>query len=69
MAAKEWNIDTMDPTGWHMSEKYDGMRLYWNGNNFFSRQGNIIYVPKFISEKMPKIALDGELWFFFNYLH
>jgi DNA ligase-1 len=52
----------MDPTDWWMAEKFDGMRLFWNGNNFFSRQGNKIKVPEFFSNQLPKIELDGELW-------
>ena len=62
MLATEWDENTMDPTGWTMTEKYDGMRLYWNGSDFYSRQGNKVKVPEFIKSKMPKISLDGELW-------
>ena len=62
MAATEWDEGTMDPTGWTMTEKYDGMRLYWNGSDFYSRQGNKVKVPEFISSQMPKESLDGELW-------
>ena len=62
MTATEWDLDTMEPTGWIMTEKYDGMRLYWNGSDFYSRQGNKVKVPDFISSQMPKETLDGELW-------
>ena len=62
MLATEWDEGTMDPTGWTMTEKYDGMRLYWNGSDFYSRQGAIIQVPEFIKNQMPKESLDGELW-------
>lgn len=27
--------------GWWMSEKLDGVRAYWDGQNFYSRQGNL----------------------------
>ena len=27
--------------GWWMSEKLDGVRAYWDGQNFYSRQGNM----------------------------
>ena len=63
MTATEWDNNTMDPTGWVMTEKYDGMRLYWDGTNFYSRTGSKINVPDFIKQTMPSnISLDGELW-------
>jgi DNA ligase-1 len=43
-----------------MSEKYDGMRLFWDGSAFFTRHGKKLTAPDFI--KMPNFALDGELW-------
>jgi DNA ligase-1 len=62
MNATLWDKESMDPTGWYMSEKYDGMRMYWNGSQFFTRQGNLIRVPDFLRNKLPSVALDGELW-------
>jgi ATP-dependent DNA ligase len=62
MTSTEWNEASMDPKGWLMTEKFDGMRLYWTGSQFFTRQGNIMKVPEFFSSQLPKIALDGELW-------
>jgi DNA ligase-1 len=62
MTATEWGSESMNPTGWYMTEKYDGMRLYWNGSDFYSRQGNKVKVPELITRQMPQIALDGELW-------
>jgi DNA ligase-1 len=52
----------MDPTGWWLTEKFDGMRLYWDGNQFFTRQGSMVNAPEFITKDLPKTALDGELW-------
>ena len=63
MTATEWEPDTMDPTGWYLTEKYDGMRLYWNGTNFYSRQGEKVNVPESIKKDFPlSVSLDGELW-------
>ncbi len=46
-----------------MSEKYDGIRAYWNGKEFLSRQGRMIRVPSFFMRGMPRgESLDGELW-------
>jgi DNA ligase-1 len=47
-----------------MSEKYDGVRAYWTGSKLFSRFGREIQVPEFISNSLPNVALDGELWYF-----
>ena len=62
MTATEWDENTMDPTGWIMTEKFDGMRLFWTGNKFITRQGNDFKVPEFILSQMPQVPLDGELW-------
>lgn len=52
----------MDPTGWWMSEKLDGVRAYWNGSHFLSRQGNKYIAPKWFTQDLPNFPLDGELW-------
>lgn len=45
-----------------ISEKLDGVRAYWNGQHFISRQGNIFHAPEWFIKKLPETALDGELW-------
>ena len=65
MTATDWNKDVMNPTGWYMTEKYDGMRLYWNGYDFYTRHGTKVKVPEFISKSLPStVSLDGELWYY-----
>ncbi|CAF1191503.1 unnamed protein product [Rotaria sordida] len=61
LLAEIWTED-IDPTGWWMSEKLDGVRAYWNGSNFYSRQGNLFHVPDFFKVSLPKVPLDGEIW-------
>jgi DNA ligase-1 len=61
MTATMWENE-MDPNGWWMTEKYDGMRLFWDGSAFFTRQGRKLQVPETFTSQLPKIALDGELW-------
>lgn len=53
MLAQQYS-DSIDPKGWYMSEKLDGVRCYWNGKGFYSRNGNIFYAAKFFKEAMPK---------------
>jgi DNA ligase-1 len=60
MLAKVWSGD--DPTGWHMSEKLDGMRAYWTGERMLTRNGNPIHIPDWLRAVLPPTALDGELW-------
>ncbi|MFT5657777.1 MAG: DNA ligase-1 [Gammaproteobacteria bacterium] len=45
-----------------VSEKYDGVRAFWNGKQLISRQGNIIQSPDWFTAPLPQIPLDGELW-------
>ncbi len=49
-------------TNWVMSEKLDGIRAYWDGENLLSRAGNIIHAPKWFIKNYPSFELDGELW-------
>jgi len=67
LLAKEYKkkdgSNTVNPTGWWASEKYDGYRAIWNGKEFVSRNNKPFVVPNWFSEFMPpNIALDGELW-------
>ena len=45
-----------------VSEKYDGVRAYWNGHKLLSRAGNTIQAPAWFVEDFPSYAMDGELW-------
>ena len=49
-------------TNWVMSEKLDGIRAYWNGNELLTRNGKKIYAPKWFTKNYPKFEIDGELW-------
>lgn len=61
LLAHKWEAD-VDPTGWWISEKLDGVRAYWDGKNFISRQGNIYHAPEWFKVGLPNCILDGELW-------
>ena len=61
LLAQTWTND-IDLAGWWMSEKLDGMRAYWDGRQFLSRQGNVFYAPDWFIEHLPDTPLDGELW-------
>jgi len=51
-----------DVAGWWLSEKLDGWRCVWTGEEFLSRQGEAFSVPNRYKQGMPRQVLDGELW-------
>lgn len=62
MLASKYN-GTQDVSGWIMSEKLDGIRCIWDGENMKSRAGNHFFVPDFFMKNFPKdMVLDGELF-------
>ena len=66
MLSQVWN-DSIDPTGYWISEKFDGCRAYWSGEVLVSRYGKPLGAPDWFIERLPKgIKLDGELWVGYN---
>jgi DNA ligase-1 len=61
LLAESWD-NALDLSGWWMSEKLDGVRAYWDGKQFLSRNGNIYHAPDWFVEGLPETPLDGELW-------
>lgn len=53
---------SIDPAPYLISEKYDGVRGLWDGQTMRTRAGNVIAAPVWFISKLPKQALDGELW-------
>eukprot|EP01060_Flectonema_neradi_P003104 TRINITY_DN1196_c1_g1_i1.p1 TRINITY_DN1196_c1_g1~~TRINITY_DN1196_c1_g1_i1.p1 ORF type:complete len:629 (+),score=150.02 TRINITY_DN1196_c1_g1_i1:50-1936(+) len=62
LLAEKW--DEKKPiTGYWMSEKLDGVRAFWNGSTFLSRNGNEFTAPDWFTKCLPKDQhLDGELF-------
>ena len=62
LLAHKWERD-VDPTGWWLSEKLDGVRAYWNGAKLLSRLGNTLHAPDWFLAALPAdMHLDGELF-------
>lgn len=61
LLAEKWDGET-NVAGWWMSEKLDGLRAYWDGRQFISRNGNLFLAPDWFMAGMPSVPLDGELW-------
>jgi DNA ligase-1 len=49
-------------TGWLISEKLDGVRALWDGENLISRNGNVFAAPDWFKAALPAMPLDGELY-------
>jgi DNA ligase 1 len=62
MLAREYE-DDINPVGWWLSEKLDGVRAIWTGSEFISRNGKAFKVPADMIAAMPRgVVLDGELF-------
>jgi DNA ligase-1 len=45
-----------------VSEKYDGVRGYWDGSALWTRGGERVAAPAWFTAPLPRMPLDGELW-------
>lgn len=61
LLAGTWD-ESVNPKGYYMSEKLDGVRCLWTGKKMFSRNGNQFFCPDFFTKNWPNSTLDGELW-------
>ena len=52
----------IDPAGYLVSEKYDGVRALWDGSALRFRSGLPVAAPAWFSAALPAVPLDGELW-------
>lgn len=53
-----------DLAGWHATEKLDGVRVYWDGSQAWTRGGLLVQLPRVIRDDLPPdgAALDCELY-------
>lgn len=54
--------EDIDPRGWWVSEKFDGVRAWWDGRTLRFRSGLPCFAPRGFLQSLPPFALDGELW-------
>lgn len=54
--------EVSDISQYYVSEKLDGVRGYWTGKQFLTRQGNPINSPVWFTQHWPTFPIDGELW-------
>lgn len=58
LLAETWPTD-LDVTGWWLSGKLDGVRAYWDGRQFVSRQGNQFRAPAWFVADLPEVPLEA----------
>ncbi|MBT9475470.1 DNA ligase [Polaromonas sp.] len=61
MLAKVYHAGISLPDYW-VSEKFDGVRGYWDGEKLLTRGGERIAAPAWFTAGWPSIPMDGELW-------
>ena len=54
--------DDVDVSRYLVSEKFDGVRAFWDGKILRFRSGAVVPAPVWFLNKLPKQSLDGELW-------
>jgi len=54
--------DHLEPANYLVSEKYDGVRGVWDGKALRFRSGRVVPAPTWFTARLPRVALDGELW-------
>ena len=47
----------VDPRGWLISEKFDGVRAWWDGQVLRFRSGIVIEAPGWFSASLPKFPI------------
>ena len=52
----------LDLQQYWVSEKYDGVRGYWDGTALWTRQGERIAAPAWFTAGWPPASVEGELW-------
>jgi len=52
----------IEPHGFLVSEKLDGVRAVWDGQTLRYRSGITIMAPQWFLRHLPAVPLDGELW-------
>lgn len=49
-------------TDYWVSEKYDGIRGFWDGSQLLSRSGKALNPPAWFVQGWPSTSFEGELW-------
>jgi DNA ligase-1 len=61
MLANRYSSHTPLAEYW-VSEKYDGVRGFWTGQQLMTRGGEVVHAPAWFTAGWPDTPMDGELW-------
>lgn len=61
LLARDWTAGR-SPLGFLVSEKFDGVRAFWDGRQLRFRGGGAVAAPAWFLARLPRQPLDGELW-------
>lgn len=62
LLANDYDEADIELSHYWVSEKYDGMRAYWDGAHLLTRAGHLIHAPEWFTHGWPATPMDGELW-------
>ena len=62
LLANDYDQAEVELSRYWISEKYDGVRAFWDGRRLLTRAGNPIHAPEWFTLGWPETPLDGELW-------
>ena len=54
--------ESLNVSDYLVSEKFDGVRAWWDGTALYTRSGRRVNAPGWFTEGFGKEPLDGELW-------
>lgn len=61
MHGSDWSGEFCE--GWAVTEKFHGVRAYWEGHTMWTRGGHAVPLPDYWRAALPVgLHLDGELW-------
>src|SRR5690625_4957902 len=52
----------VDLSRYWVSEKFDGVRGYWDGHHLWTRGGERVRVPDWFTRHWPDVPMDGAVW-------
>ena len=67
LLANVYNPKTHHLRDYWVSEKYDGVRAFWDGKKLITRGGQTVQLPQALAQQLPHLQLDGELWIAHNH--
>lgn len=59
LLAVDWQGESL--AGWLATEKFNGCRVEWDGESFWTRNGNRVDAPKWFTKGLPRCRINGEI--------